>query len=171
MGLPKVSLSPLMTLTKGQLISKANCEAEDSSKNKKQMNSLLLVCDVFCSFFGRILGQKKKFRDYLTFSSFFRKILISVWKLINSTMLNQRKIFIMNFKLNHFIPKICRSFFKENRDLIVSNFALSHTWDESIRTLWKLQHACRDTDLLLSYHYFNETRDELGKKIIGMFWN
>ena len=41
--------------SKGQLISKANCQAEDSSK-KERMNSFLLVCDVFLFVFWRILG-------------------------------------------------------------------------------------------------------------------
>jgi len=54
---------------KGQLISKANCEGEDSSK-KRTNEFVLIVCDVFFrSFFGRILGQKKTFRDYLTFNA------------------------------------------------------------------------------------------------------
>ena len=37
---------------KGQLISKANCQAEDSSKNER-MNSFLLVCDVFSFVFWK----------------------------------------------------------------------------------------------------------------------
>ena len=44
-------------LLKGQLISKRNSKAEDSPK--KRTNEFV---------FGRILGQKKSFRDYLTFS-------------------------------------------------------------------------------------------------------
>ena len=49
--------------TKGQLISKANCQAEDSSK--KRMNEF-----VFTSMrrvFVRFLARKITFRDYLTF--------------------------------------------------------------------------------------------------------
>ena len=55
-------------LVKGQLISKANCQAVNSSKNE-QMNSFLLVCDVFSFVFGRSLDSQAAFRNYLTFTS------------------------------------------------------------------------------------------------------
>ena len=45
---------------KGQLISKANCQAEDSSKKTNEMNLFLLVCDVFLFFFWKKLKTSKK---------------------------------------------------------------------------------------------------------------
>ena len=42
----------VVIVAKGQLISKANCQAEDSSKNER-MNSFLLVCDVFSFVFRK----------------------------------------------------------------------------------------------------------------------
>ena len=44
---------------KGQLISKANCQAVNSSKNE-QMNSFLLVCDVFSFLFWKKLRTPKR---------------------------------------------------------------------------------------------------------------
>ena len=62
------------TSFKGQLILKKNVKPRILPKNE-QMNSFLLVCNVFLSVFGIILGQKKMFRDYLTFrpQHFFSK--------------------------------------------------------------------------------------------------
>ena len=52
---------------KGQLISKANCQAEDSSK--KQTNEFVFTSmrRVFVRFFEESSARKKTFRDYLTF--------------------------------------------------------------------------------------------------------
>ena len=44
--------------TKGQLISKTNCQAEDFPKNER-MNSFLLVCDVFSFVFWKNPRQEK----------------------------------------------------------------------------------------------------------------
>ena len=59
-----------LDLPKGQLISKKIVKPRILPKNE-QMNSFLLLCayaTCFRSLFGRILGQKKTFRDFLTFS-------------------------------------------------------------------------------------------------------
>ena len=56
-------------LVKGQLISKANCQAVNSSK--KQTNEFIFTsmqC-VFVRFLEEIEDSKKTFRNYLTFSS------------------------------------------------------------------------------------------------------
>ena len=62
-------------VTKGQLISKTNCQAVNSSK--KQTNEFVFtgMRRVFVRFFRRILGQKKSFRDYLTFKAFYEFLL------------------------------------------------------------------------------------------------
>ena len=55
-------------VVKGQLISKTNCQAEDSPKKRTNEFVFTSMRRVFVRFFGRILRQKKTFRDYLTFS-------------------------------------------------------------------------------------------------------
>jgi hypothetical protein len=54
--------------SKGQLIPKANCQAEDSSK--KQTNEFVFTSmrRVFVRFLEESSARKKTFRDYLTFS-------------------------------------------------------------------------------------------------------
>ena len=47
------------TFTKGQSISKAKCQAKDSSKNE-QMNSFLLLCDVFLFVFLEEIEDSEK---------------------------------------------------------------------------------------------------------------
>ena len=54
--------------TKGQLISKANCQGRGFSQKTNKNTSHTSKNEFIRSFFGRILGQKKTFRDYLTFS-------------------------------------------------------------------------------------------------------
>ena len=54
-------------VSKGKLILKASCQAEDSSKNRTNEFVFTGMRHVFVRFFWRILGQKKTFRDYLTF--------------------------------------------------------------------------------------------------------
>ena len=49
----------LLLCTKSQLISKANCQAVYSSK-KEQINSFLLLCDVFSCFFWKKLKTPKR---------------------------------------------------------------------------------------------------------------
>ena len=49
----------LSAFIKGQLISKANCQAVNSSK-KEQMNSFLLLCDVFSYVFWKKLKTQKR---------------------------------------------------------------------------------------------------------------
>ena len=46
--------------SKGQLISKANCQAVNSSKKTEKMNSFLLLCDVFSFVFWKKLKTPKK---------------------------------------------------------------------------------------------------------------
>ena len=62
-------------MIKGQLISKANCQAKNSSK--KQTNEFVFTTmgRVFVLFLKEIEDTKKTFRNYLTFKKIF--ILIS----------------------------------------------------------------------------------------------
>ena len=55
---------------KGQLISKANCQAEDSPK--KRMNEFVFTTmrHVFVHFLEGINDTKKTFRNYLTFRTY-----------------------------------------------------------------------------------------------------
>ena len=55
-------------MSKGQLISKENCQAMNSSKNE-QMNSFLLLWDVrvFVRFLEEIEDTKKAFGNLVTF--------------------------------------------------------------------------------------------------------
>ena len=60
--------------SKGQLISKAKCQAEDSSKKRTNEFVFTSMWHVFVRFLGESSARKKTFRDYLTFtfeSSFF----------------------------------------------------------------------------------------------------
>ena len=56
---------------KGQLISKANCQAEDSSKKGTNEFIFTSVRCVFVRFLEESSARKKTFRDYLTFSRTF----------------------------------------------------------------------------------------------------
>ena len=60
-------------LTKGQLISKANCQAVKSFK--KRMNEFFFTCmrSVFDRFFEEIEDSKEAFRNHLTFDNYFFK--------------------------------------------------------------------------------------------------
>ena len=51
--------------SKGQLISKTNCQAKDSSK--KRTNEFVRMRSVFVRFWEESSARKKKFQDYLTF--------------------------------------------------------------------------------------------------------
>ena len=69
----RVSLTNILNYTntfvpKGQLISKANCQGRGFSQKTNENTSHTSKNEFIRSFFGRILGQKKTFRDYLTFS-------------------------------------------------------------------------------------------------------
>ena len=55
----KDKVTAVLPGVKGQLISKANCQAVNSSKNE-QMNSFLLVCDVFSFLFWKKLRTPKR---------------------------------------------------------------------------------------------------------------
>ena len=59
--------------TKGQLISKANCQAMNSSK--KQTNEFIFTTmrRIFVRFLEEIEDIKKTFRNYLTFTVFHNK--------------------------------------------------------------------------------------------------
>ena len=93
----------MLVYFKGQLISKANCQAEDSSK--KRMNKFVFTCMprvfvCFC-FMEKIEGSKKAFRNYLIFMNLrkgpkdpYLHSLVS----INKTFLTSlRKVFIYLF--------------------------------------------------------------------------
>ena len=53
---------------KGQLISKANCQAEDSPKKRTNEFVFTSMRRVFVRFLGESSAGKKTFRDYLTFT-------------------------------------------------------------------------------------------------------
>ena len=53
---------------KGQLISKANCQAEDSSKKRTNEFVFTSMRRVFVGFSEESSARKKTFRDYLTFT-------------------------------------------------------------------------------------------------------
>ena len=53
---------------KGQLISKANCQAEDSSKKRTNEFVFTSMRRVFVRFLEESSARKKTFRDYLTFN-------------------------------------------------------------------------------------------------------
>ena len=57
-------------LPKGQLISKANCQAEDSSKKRTNEFVFTTMRRVFVCFLEEIEDTKKTFRNYLTFSNY-----------------------------------------------------------------------------------------------------
>jgi len=56
---------------KGQLISKANCQAKNSSKKRTNEFVFTSMRRVFVCFLEESLARKKTFRDYLTFSGKF----------------------------------------------------------------------------------------------------
>ena len=65
----QVKLHQCTLSAKGQLISKANSQAKDSSK--KRMNEFVFTSmrRVFVHFFEESSAREKTFRDYLTFKS------------------------------------------------------------------------------------------------------
>ena len=56
--------------TKGQLISKTNCQAEDSLKKRTNEFVFTSMQRVFVRFLEESSARKEMFRDYLTFSGF-----------------------------------------------------------------------------------------------------
>ena len=58
---------------KGQLILKANCEAEDSSKKRTNEFVFTSMRRLFVRFLEESLARNKTFRDYLTFSNTKKK--------------------------------------------------------------------------------------------------
>ena len=67
---PKKLEQKMFTLPKGQLISKANCQAVNSSK--KQTNEFVFTSmrRVFVRFLEEIEDSKKAFRNYLTIRNY-----------------------------------------------------------------------------------------------------
>ena len=59
----------ISTLTKGQLISKANCQAVNSSKKRTNEFVFTSMQRVFACFLEEIEDSKKAFRNHLTFSA------------------------------------------------------------------------------------------------------
>ena len=59
---------------KGQLISKANCQAKDSSKKRTNEFVFTNMRRVFVRFFEESSARKKMFRDYLTFNGTFKAL-------------------------------------------------------------------------------------------------
>ena len=64
---PLIKVKNILWNCKGQLISKANCQAEDSSKKRTNEFVFTSMRRVFVRFFEESLAIKKTFRDYLTF--------------------------------------------------------------------------------------------------------
>ena len=60
-------LRPDFVSTKGQLISKENCQVEDSPKKRTNEFVFTSMRRVFVRFLGESLARKKTFQDYLTF--------------------------------------------------------------------------------------------------------
>ena len=61
-------LPPLIIAFKGQLISKANCQAMNSSKNRRNEFIFTSMLCVFVSFLEEIEDAEKVFRNHLTFN-------------------------------------------------------------------------------------------------------
>ena len=64
---PAVLLEPNSKLYKGQLISKANCQAVNSSKKRMSEFVFTAMQHVFVRFLEEIEDTKITFRNYLTF--------------------------------------------------------------------------------------------------------
>ena len=66
----KIMQSKKLTLliVKGQLISKTNCQPEDSSKKRTNEFVFTTVQSVFVRFLEESSARKKTIRDYLTFN-------------------------------------------------------------------------------------------------------
>ena len=64
---------------KGQLISKAICQAEDSPKKRTTEFVFTSMRRVFVRFLGESSARKKTFRDYLTFSRPTTYVLCSMY--------------------------------------------------------------------------------------------
>ena len=61
--------------SKGQLISKADYQAKDSSKKRTNEFVFTSMRRVFVHFFEESLARKKTFRDYLTFNQSMKSAL------------------------------------------------------------------------------------------------
>ena len=57
-----------MKQVKGQLISRADCQAEDSPKKRTNEFVFTSVQQLFVRFLGESSASNKTFRDFLTFS-------------------------------------------------------------------------------------------------------
>ena len=68
LGILLLRFTDLYIVAKGQLISKANCQAEDSSKKRTNEFVFTSMRRVFVRFLGESSARKKSFRDYLTFT-------------------------------------------------------------------------------------------------------
>ena len=71
---------PGFGLTKGQLISKANCQAVNFSKKRTNEFVFITMRRVFVCFLEEIEDSKKAFRNYLTFSMFYFLLLYRAMK-------------------------------------------------------------------------------------------
>ena len=83
-------------IPKGQLISKANCQAEDSSKKRTNEFIFTSMRRVFVRFLGESSARKKSFWDYLTFSDIGNDYPVALkrtrrWTLLISLWLWQEK--------------------------------------------------------------------------------
>ena len=63
----KINVIVFFLITKGQLISKENCQAVNSSK---KLTNEFIFTSVFVCFLEEIEDSKMKFRNYLTFSHY-----------------------------------------------------------------------------------------------------
>ena len=61
---------PEIYYAKGQLISKTNCRAKDSSKKRTNEFVFTSIRRVFVRFLEESSARKKTFRDYLTFKRY-----------------------------------------------------------------------------------------------------
>ena len=60
-----------LDFSKGQLISKTNCQAKDFSKKRTNEFVFTSMRRIFVRFFEESSARKKTFRDYLTFTDRF----------------------------------------------------------------------------------------------------
>ena len=84
-------------LTKGQLISKRNSQAEDSPKKRTNEFVFTSMRRVFVRFLGESSARKKSFRDYLTFRTIFSHSVGFFQKTDKNTSHTSKNEFIRSF--------------------------------------------------------------------------
>ena len=79
----------ILRVLRGQLNSKANCQAKDSPKKRTNEFVFTSMRRVFVRFLGESSAKKKTFRDYLTFNTAASKPkILSVICILNTTYIS-----------------------------------------------------------------------------------